>query len=401
MGILDKFNEMMERQRQKKLEQRVKEVESVYDSTRTEEEGINEASRKVIELMKEDPELGVRILETIQESQKLPNKVVVEAIKQIPETEQIGDPEKTIIETVEKLPLETEEITDIIKESKVSIPVAKEITKQIPNEQVRKEEKDRLEQIEKEASQKEQREREKEILKDLREKYVTCDKIEGTQLTSQLSEIRKKMETTKVKDAISQVLARKAAIEWKQLGTTRLPSMYKVITPQEMIEIDFPDLVEQEYEDIKDKKQYAITKEYEFDKKNLQKLILKEMAKQIAEVYKEYGIIEIPQTIVDKKFDEEVENYFAEKIMKYGEDINNEEMVINKIKGINNYELEDLIGMIEKLPEAEKSECLKDFKKQIVERKQNAKENNQDEKESNSNKENIEKKENRDDEYIH
>ena len=125
------------------------------------------------------------------------------------------------------------------------------------------------------------------------------------------------------------------------------------------------------------------------------------MAKQIAEVYKEYGIIEIPQTIVDKKFDEEVENYFAEKIMKYGEDINNEEMVINKIKGINNYELEDLIGMIEKLPEAEKSECLKDFKKQIVERKQNAKENNQDEKESNSNKENIEKKENRDDEYIH
>ena len=54
--------------------------------------------------------------------------------------------------------------------------------------------------------------------------------------------------------------------------------------------------------------------------------------------------------------------------------------------------------MIEKLPEAEKSECLKDFKKQIVERKQK---NNQDEKESNSNKEKIEKKENRDDEYIH
>ena len=91
MGILDKFNEMIERQRQKKLEQGVKEVENVYDSKKTEEEGINEASRKVIELMKEDPELGVRILETIQESQKLPNKVVVEAIKQIPETEQERD----------------------------------------------------------------------------------------------------------------------------------------------------------------------------------------------------------------------------------------------------------------------------------------------------------------------
>lgn len=398
MSVWEKIQGVINERKQKKIKQSVEEMESIYKDTETKEEGISEITGKVVERINSNPELTWKYLELIQKSEILPTEIVVKVIKQILETDQIEDPEGTIVEAVEKLPLGSNQITDIIKETNVSIPAAKEMAKQIPNEQVRKEEKDRLEQIEKEESEKEQKEREQEILRDLREKYATCDKIEGTQLTSQLSEIRKKMETTKVKDAISQVLARKAAIEWKQLGTTRLPSMYKVITPQEMIEIDFPDLVEQEYEDIKDKKQYAITKEYEFDKKNLQKLILKEMAKQIAEVYKEYGIIEIPQTIVDKKFDEEVENYFAEKIMKYGEDINNEEMVRNKIKGINNYELEDLIGMIEKLPEAEKSECLKDFKKQIVERKQK---NNQDEKESNSNKEKIEKKENRDDEYIH
>ncbi len=150
MSILDKFNAILEKQKEKKLEQGVKEVENVYDKTKTEEEGINEAARKVIELIEQDPELAVKVLANIQESEKLPKKVVVEAIKQIPNTEQIEDPEKTIIKTVEELPLQTEDIKSIISQADVSLETAKQMTDQIPNKEARQEEKNRLEQIEKE-----------------------------------------------------------------------------------------------------------------------------------------------------------------------------------------------------------------------------------------------------------
>lgn len=380
MSILDKFNAILEKQKEKKLEQGVKEVENVYDKTKTEEEGINEAARKVIELIEQDPELAVKVLANIQESEKLPKKVVVEAIKQIPNTEQIEDPEKTIIKTVEELPLQTEDIKSIISQADVSLETAKQMTDQIPNKEARQEEKNRLEQIEKEKLEQKEKEREKEVLKDLRELYAKCDKIEGSDLTEKLSGIKKQEKSQKISEAINQILARKAAIEWTQFGTTRLPSMYTVITPEEMIEIDFPNLVEQEYADIKDKQKYAITKVYEFDKNNLQKLILKGIAKQVSGVHKEYGIIEIPQSVVETTLDGEVEQYFVEKILKYGEDIKDEDMVRNKIRGINNYELEDLIEMIKKLPDSERSDCLKDFKKQIKEIKQKVKDEENSEK---------------------
>ena len=162
MCILDKFNAILDKQKEKQLEQGVKEVENVYDKTKTEEEGINEAARKVIELIEQDPELAVKVLANIQESEKLPKKVVVEAIKQIPNTEQIEDPDNTIIKTVEELPLQTEDIKSIISQADVSLETAKQMTDQIPNKEARQEEKtDQNKQKRKNQNKKKKKEKKK------------------------------------------------------------------------------------------------------------------------------------------------------------------------------------------------------------------------------------------------
>ena len=143
MSVWEKIQGVINERKQKKIEQSVEEMESIYKDTETKEEGIREIAEIVMRQINSNPELALKFLELIQKSKKLPTEIVVEAIKQIPETDQIEDPEGTIIEAVEKLPLGSNQITDIIKETNVSIPAAKEMTNQIPNEKIREEEKSR------------------------------------------------------------------------------------------------------------------------------------------------------------------------------------------------------------------------------------------------------------------
>ena len=381
MSVWEKIQGVINERKQKKIEQSVEEMESIYKDTETKEEGIREIAEIVMRQINSNPELALKFLELIQKSKKLPTEIVVEAIKQIPETDQIEDPEGTIIEAVEKLPLGSNQITDIIKETNVSIPAAKEMTNQIPNEKIREEEK---------------QEAEKQTLKTLKEKYVNCDKIPGERLASELEEIKKKNQSQKIDEVIIQILARKAAIEWRFVGNTRLPSMYKIVSPEEMMEKDFPKLVGKEFEEIKHVKKYKGENDYDYSEENLRKLILKEIAKHVASIYEEIGTIEIPQSKAMNNLNQTEEQYFIGQIQKNSSNITNIDMIKNKIRGINNYELEDLMDMLKKLPDSERAECLKSFKKQIIEIRQRDKENskNEDERKFKNN-------ENGEEEYTH
>ena len=396
MSTWKRIQDVIDKRKKKKIERSVEEMENVYKDTETREEGIKETARKAIEQINLHPELAVKFLESIQESEKLPTEIVVEAIKQIPETEQIEDPEGTILEAVEKLPLASSQITDIIKETNVSIPAAKEMTNQIPNEKIREEEKNRLEEIERKRREQEKQEEEKETIKSLKEKYVNCDKIPGERLASELEEIKKKNNSPKIDEIIIQILARKAAIEWRFVGNTRLPSMYKIVSPEEMMEIDFPKLVGEEFEEIKHVKKYKGENDYSYSEENLRKLILKEISKHVASIYEEIGTIEIPQSKAMNNLNQTEEQYFIGQIQKNSSNITNIDMIKNKIRGINNYELEDLVDMLKKLPDSERAECLKSFKKQIIEIRQRDKENskNEDERKFKNN-------ENGEEEYTH
>ena len=396
MSTWKRIQDVIDKRKKKKIERSVEEMENVYKDTETREEGIKETARKAIEQINLHPELAVKFLESIQESEKLPTEIVVEAIKQIPETEQIEDPEGTILEAVEKLPLASSQITDIIKETNVSIPAAKEMTNQIPNEKIREEEKSRLEEIERIKRKQEKQEKEKETIKSLKEKYVNCDKIPGERLASELEEIKKKNNTPKIDEIIIQILARKAAIEWRFVGNTRLPSMYKIVSPEEMMEIDFPKLVGEEFEEIKHVKKYKGENDYSYSEENLRKLILKEISKHVASIYEEIGTIEIPQSKAMNNLNQTEEQYFIGQIQKNSSNITNIDMIKNKIRGINNYELEDLVDMLKKLPDNERAECLKIFKKKIIEIRQRDKENskNEDERKFKNN-------ENGEEEYTH
>lgn len=396
MSVWEKIQGVINERKQKKIEQSVEEMESIYKDTETKEEGIREIAEIVMRQINSNPELALKFLELIQKSKKLPTEIVVEAIKQIPETDQIEDPEGTIIEAVEKLPLGSNQITDIIKETNVSIPAAKEMTNQIPNEKIREEEKNRLEEIERKRREQEKQEAEKQTLKTLKEKYVNCDKIPGERLASELEEIKKKNQSQKIDEVIIQILARKAAIEWRFVGNTRLPSMYKIVSPEEMMEKDFPKLVGKEFEEIKHVKKYKGENDYDYSEENLRKLILKEIAKHVASIYEEIGTIEIPQSKAMNNLNQTEEQYFIGQIQKNSSNITNIDMIKNKIRGINNYELEDLMDMLKKLPDSERAECLKSFKKQIIEIRQRDKENskNEDERKFKNN-------ENGEEEYTH
>lgn len=181
-------------------------------------------------------------------------------------------------------------------------------------------------------------------------------------MVSNFSDIEANNRTSEVNDMIKQILARKAAIDWKHSGSARIQSMMGIISPEEMLEENFSQLVEEEFRDVEKIEKYPGEKKYQ--QEDMQKIILSQIAKNVVKMYREVGVLDVPQSDNMKNLTPEQEEFFVNQVQIYGKEINIKK-VRQQIRGIMDYELEDFIKMIEKIPESERGEYIKKFKEQI------------------------------------
>ncbi len=371
MGLNDRLKKVFGKTDRAKMLQRIEAVKDTYNEAETKKEAIQNAVDRIVREIETSPNMPViEFLKMVQKEENLSNDIIVEVTKQILDIK----PEKTAVEIVEKINLPSRDILEIIKLPDVSLEAAKKMAEEIPDEVLQKQERQRLEKIERDRREAEKVKKEKEIKKKLKEKYKTCEKIKGSDLVEELKMLQRKTESEEIHTIIKRVLARKAAIEWRRSGTTRVASIAQVISPEEMLEEDFSELMGEEFKDIKTKQQYQGLKEYEYREEDLQNLILSEIAKKVAGIYNRVGIIDVPQLEKMKELTEQQEEDFVSQVKQYVDVKLRDSLDLEKIKqqfrGIEIDELGELRELVEKIPEKDRKEYIRTLKFTIQNKKE-------------------------------
>lgn len=313
MSLKDILKKTFGKTEKAKLLESIEAVKDTYNEADTKKEAIQNAVDRIVREIKTSPNMSVtEFLKMIQKEENLSNDIIVEATRQILDIK----PEKTAIEIVEKIDLPSKDILEIIKLPDVSLEAAKKMAEEIPDEVLQKQERQRLDRIERERREAAKVKKETEIKEKLRKKYITCEKIKGSDLVEELKKLQRRTESEEIHTIIKRVLARKAAIEWRRSGSTRVASIAQVISPEEMLEKDFPQLVGIEFESVKDKKEYDGPKDYQYKEEDMQNLILSEIAKKVAGIYNRVGIIDMPQLEKMKELTEQQEEGFISEVQQ-------------------------------------------------------------------------------------
>lgn len=355
-----KLPKIIKVRKEKRMKQRLETVKDIYHKSETEKEAIQKATTRVIEEIDKHPDMSIiEFLKLIQEEEKLSIDIIVEVTKQLSEAK----PEKTVA-IVEQLDLPEEKIQQIIRKTN-SMEVAKKIVDQIPSVALQKTERRRLEKIETERRKVEKQKKEVELGEKLSEIYETCADIVPPVLIQELKAIKEQTESPKVYEWIQKVLAKKAAIEWRRTGIARIESMVKVIPAEEMLKGDFAKLVASKFEVIKETQKSSGGKDYQFKEEDLQNLILREIAKNVATTFGRVGIIDIPQCEAMQQLSEEQSEMFIKEIQIYIQNQDEKkkkdfdvEKVKRKIKGIKGDELGELMDLVNMIPEGEREDYL-------------------------------------------
>lgn len=361
------FSKFIKARKENKMQQRLKSVTEIYHESETEKEAIQKATTRVIEEINKHPNMSIiEFLKMIQKEEKLSMDIIVEVTKQLSGAK----PEKTVA-IVRQLDLPEVKLQEIIREMD-SMEVAKKIVDQIPSADLQKAERRRLEKIEAERRKEEKQKNEIELGNILSKRYETCDEIPSSDLIQELKAIKEQTQSPKVFEWIQKVLAKKAAIEWIQTGTARIQSMVEVIPPEEMLKGSFAQLVESKFEIIKETQKCGVGKNYQFKKEDLQNLILREIAKKVAETYNKVGIIDVPQCETMQQLSEEQSEIFIKETQIYVQEKEkfDVEKIRRKMKGIKGDELNELIDLVNKIPEAEREDYLLDLRIKMEKGKQ-------------------------------
>lgn len=220
-----------------------------------------------------------------------------------------------------------------------------------------------LEEMSKEESQRE----EKKIKKELEDIYTSCDRKPTEQLVGELENIKNRRRGKEIHNKIKEILARKAAIEWKVSGVTRLSRMAGIISADEIMEGDFIDLVGKEFEEVKNKREYP-GEIKEFKPEQLERQVLAEIAKRIPETYEKYGYIDIPEYERMKKLQEreDQEEFFITEIQRCGgqsgKGVPPAYKIKDKIRGMQTDSLETLKRLVEMIPEEQRDGYIRGLK---------------------------------------
>lgn len=204
----------------------------------------------------------------LMQQPEIPQEVVPEYILEASQKDVI----ENIVPAIEELP--DKQVEEIIfrEDSTFSIKEKREIAKTgIANTTLKNK---TLEELKKE----EQERCDREIKRELRTKYATCDKMRGQRLIDDLQRIKQQTKNSEIENMLTQILARRAAIDCKFLGSTRIKGMTRVLSAEDMLVGNFLKLVEEEFESIKDDDEYKGDRK---DFKRIKETLLEQISKEI------------------------------------------------------------------------------------------------------------------------
>lgn len=319
--------------RQDKTTKVVNQIDEVYKRSLEDDEikdAEQSAAQKVIEYVRKNPENATEILKGILEKEEIPNKVFEKTATTISKLDEI--PDKIIPKAVADSEVDVPDqiIENIIENGDVNRKEKIELINNLENEELKQ----------------------KQVEEELKQIYENCSDTNESELVHKLEMTKIVQKNSSIRKLEQAIIAKKMAINYKRFGGTKISTLARYLSEEEMIEINFPEMVYEEYKKISEKDE-----KNKVDKSNLKVQILEEIAKKVANNYQEIGDFVIPQSRnmtqltkkEEDKFIKAIETYVRKKLR--GTDITS---IRDQIRGRDaNMQLKQYIEKMRKLPKSQ------------------------------------------------
>ena len=319
--------------RQDKTTKVVNQIDEVYKKSLEDDEikdAEQSAAQKVIEYVRKNPENATEILKGILEKEEIPNKVFEKTATTISKLDEI--PDKIIPKAVADSEVDVPDqiIENIIENGDVNRKEKIELINNLENEELKQ----------------------KQVEEELKQIYENCSDTNESELVHKLEMTKIVQKNSSIRKLEQAIIAKKMAINYKRFGGTKISTLARYLSEEEMIEINFPEMVYEEYKKISEK--YEKNK---VDKSNLKVQILEEIAKKVANNYQEIGDFVIPQSRnmtqltkkEEDKFIKAIETYVRKKLR--GTDITS---IRDQIRGRDaNMQLKQYMEKMRRLPKSQ------------------------------------------------
>lgn len=319
--------------RQDKTTKVVNQIDEVYKRSLEDDEikdAEQSAAQKVIEYVRKNPENATEILKGILEKEEIPNKVFEKTATTISKLDEISD--KIIPKAVADSEVDVPDqiIENIIENGDVNRKEKIELINNLENEELKQ----------------------KQVEEELKQIYENCSDTNESELVHKLEMTKIVQKNSSIRKLEQAIIAKKMAINYKRFGGTKISTLARYLSEEEMIEINFPEMVYEEYKKISEKDE-----KNKVDKSNLKVQILEEIAKKVANNYQEIGDFVIPQSRnmtqltkkEEDKFIKAIETYVRKKLR--GTDITS---IRDQIRGRDaNMQLKQYMEKMRRLPKSQ------------------------------------------------
>lgn len=364
MSLIDKIFNKEEKKKEIKLQQGVNTVQTVIEESESQKEAARKAVNAAIEEIQTHPEMPVgEFMKRLQKNTDLSDADLVKIIKQLPDVKS----EEATVAAVEATDLSSPKIAEILEETPISPNAAQKIAKQIPDEDIKKEQQAKIEKELEERERQKAIEEENKILKELSHIYSTCDDISDSNLAPQIQKFNITLATLtpNIKSKLLDIIAKRTALDCMKYGGPKISTLSTIMSVNEdlladMFDANLPKLALKEYKNLKESYDQEGKPYHEYgqlQQKYVQEQLLNYLAKKSARTFDDIGDFNIPQTERFSQLSTEERNFFINKIKTFSKsslDQSDESMLIRQLNGNSTLNLQNLNKILEKMSPKER-----------------------------------------------
>ena len=176
------------------------------------------------------------------------------------------------------------------------------------------------------------------LLDKLTQVYENCDNIEDPLLVNLIEKLNIKDYTPEITKKLMSIISKRTAIDCMKFGDPRLPTLARILSPEEMFEADLPLAAFSKYKALKsefDEDNIKYTEFTDLTKTLIRKKILEEIAKKTAETFDSSGTLIFPQTEKFKNLTDEDITLFVQTVKTYSKDFDKDTSILltKQLKG--------------------------------------------------------------------
>ena len=347
------INKIIKKQNAKemKLQHGVNTVQSIIEETDSQKEAARKAVNAAIEEIQSHPEMPVgEFMKRLQQNTDLSDADLVKIIKQLPDVKS----EEATVAAVKYTDLPSQAIAEIIEDAPISPVVAKEIADEIPDEEIQKEQQNKIDEIIEEEERQKAIAVENKLLDELSQIYNNCETLETPQLVAKISSLIIPERTQKINNKLLDIIAKRTAFDCMEFGCPRIPSLTAILPSEDMLEANLPLLTQKEYNKFINETNGDTNYPHDYgikEKKLIKMKLLDDIAKKSAETFDKIGDFNLPQIEQLHELTQEELDTFANTVKTYSTSLDDidEQRLVRQLNGDSFSDLQDLNKMLEKM----------------------------------------------------